>query len=188
MSHSRTDRRLRLSASGFTLVETIAVITVLAVIGSMVSMLLLTSSTGYHDASVQGQLHVETSSALDRVVREFRQIEAVDDGQGSLMPDITSAAENAIAWSTDSSLSVNGDQQLILRLGGTDSVLATDVTALALDYLDGTASSLLSGGQVPNGSLPDIRRLSISLTVTRSGLSDTLHTRLFLRSVMEGTG
>lgn len=172
---------------GFTLVESIAVITVLAVIGSLLSTLLLVSSTAYHDVSIGGQLHMEAGAALDRIVREFRQIGAVDNGQGGLMPDISAATTHDVHWSSDSSLSTNAGGQLILRLGGVDSVLATDVTSLDLDYLDEAAASLLTGHQVSSENLMSIRRISISITLTRSGVSDTLHTRLFLRSVMEGT-
>ena len=59
---------------GFTLIEAIATIVVLAIIGSIASLIILTAVDGYTDAATGAQLHIEASTAMDRIVRELRKV------------------------------------------------------------------------------------------------------------------
>ena len=61
--------------SAFTLIESMATVSVLAILGSITSFLVLDAVDGYTDASNSAQLHAELSIALDRAARELRMIE-----------------------------------------------------------------------------------------------------------------
>lgn len=174
--------------AGFTLIETIASIVVIAVLGSMTGFIILNQVETYADAATQAQLHVESSVTLDRLVREFRSIDQ-DPTSTTLAPYITAATTTSLDWATTHELSVSGTNLMLSSDGGvTSDILATDVSALALDYFDEDNVSLLSGTSVASADLPDIRRISVSLTTTRSGVNETLRARVFLRAMMAGAG
>src|SRR5262249_38647629 len=58
---------------GFTLIEAIATIIVLATLGSVASTILLTAMNGYTNAAIGAQMQSEASIALDRITRELRK-------------------------------------------------------------------------------------------------------------------
>jgi len=189
MKHRRPNRfvRSQRAGHGFTLIEVTVVITVLAVIGSIVSVLMSRVAVAYHDVTVQAELHVVASSALDRIVRECRNIDSNDDG-GTLHPDIDSAGTETLAWESGRSIALSGIEVLLNADGTNTDVLVGEVSSFSFDYFDESNNSLLSGTSVPSGQLENIRRISINLTLTRLGRDEVLHTRVCLRSMMSGAG
>ncbi len=173
-------RRRRLNA--FTLIETIAAIVVLSIIASTAALLVGRIGASFRDRTTHDQLHLETSVALDRIVREVRAIECNDDGIG-MIPEITAATTTALQWGAGQMIDLNGTQLRLNTDGTNTDALAMDVTALALDYQDESGSSLISGTSVPTIDLVDIQRIKVSLSTTRSGCTETLHTLVFLRSL-----
>ena len=85
------------SRRGFTLIEAIATIVLLSILGTFGSLVILNSTEGYIDASTVSQLHAELSISLDRIVRELRKIE-LDSGAAGVAPDIDSVTTTSIAW------------------------------------------------------------------------------------------
>ena len=166
----------------FTLIETIAAMVVLSIIASSAALLVGRIGVSFRDRSVHDQLHLEVSVALDRIVREVREITASDNGSG-VVPDITAAGSTELQWGTGRLIDLTGTQ-LRINVDGTNTDLLTgNVSALALDFLDEAGSSLLLSGVVSGGNLANIQRVQVSLTVTRSGISETLHTLIFLRAL-----
>lgn len=172
--------------TAFTLIETIASIVVIGILGSVTGFIIINHTEAYADAATQAQLHVEGSVTLDRLVREFRSVEQ-DPASTSLAPYITLATTTAMDWNNANELSLSGTN-LVLSIdsGVNNDILGTDVSALALDYFDEDNNSLLTGTSVASGDLPDIRRISVTITLTRSGVSETLRARVFLRAMMTG--
>ncbi|MHC5023415.1 MAG: PilW family protein, partial [Planctomycetota bacterium] len=80
---------------GFTLIEAVATILVLGVVGTGTSMILLSSVESYLDGAAAAQLHSEASIALDRLMREVRMIE-LDSGASGIAPNIDSMSALAI--------------------------------------------------------------------------------------------
>jgi prepilin-type N-terminal cleavage/methylation domain-containing protein len=173
----------RSRCAGFTLIESIAVIVILSIIATTAALLIGQMATMYRDRAVQGQLHVEASVALDRLMREIRAIENTDD-EGTTIPNITGASTTEIQWGAGKLIDVDSGNLRLNADGTNTDILATDVSAIAFNYFDDTHTSLLSGSSVPSDDLGSIRRVSVSLTLSRYGETETLHTLVFLRSMM----
>ena len=84
---------------GFTLIESMGAVVIIAVLSGFASMIILNAVDGYTNAAVGAQLHAEASIALDRAQRELRRIELLT-GSGNA-PNITSVDDTDIQW-TDS--------------------------------------------------------------------------------------
>ena len=182
---SAAARRARPAPRGFTMIESIAAIVVLAAIGSVASTILLSAADGYADAATTAQLHVESTIGLGRVVREIRKI-PLDGGAVGIAPDIDSVTASSITWSTNSSLTLSGSDLMLTLSGGTPAVLLSDVSAFSVatyDESDAALAASLSGA-----ACDPIRRVEITGTLLRYGFSETLRTRVFIRSTMAGAG
>jgi type II secretory pathway pseudopilin PulG len=179
--HHRTPRECR----AFTLVEAVASIAVLAVIGSVSSSLILNSVDGYADAAASAQLHSEASAALERIERELRSIE-LDAAAAGIAPNIDSVTASSIAWHGDSSLSLSGTNLMLAADGGAAAVLASDVAAFTIQTFDESNNALAAS--LAGTACDPIRRIRIELTLSRHGVSEFLRTRFHLRATIEGAG
>jgi len=180
-SHSHIIRSRRV-ARAFTLVETIAAITVLSVIASVTSSILWTSIQGYARGALAADLHTQASIALEQVVRNLRNIPKVSAASA---PDIASFSSTSITWNTDYTLSLDGAELVLRSDGGVPRTLITGVTSFSLQAFDQSnveLASSLSG----NGCLP-IRRFLITMTIQRDGVSETVRTKVFIRSLIAGS-
>ena len=173
----------------FTLIESMATVAVLATLGSIASFLILNAVDGYSGAANSAQLHAELSIAMDRAIREMRKIEP-DSGASGVAPNIASinAADNNIQWTdADSdaySLYKSGSNLMLEVDGAGPAVLLSDVTAftvLTYDQDDNPLAAPMSGA-----ACDDIRRVALNVTVQRNGVSESLRTRVFIRSMMSG--
>jgi prepilin-type N-terminal cleavage/methylation domain-containing protein len=169
----------------YTLVELVATIVVLAIVGSISSFMVFNSTQGYREATVTAQLHAEASVAFDRVVRELRKMD-LDDAAAGTAPDIESIDTSSITWNDNSTLALSGTDLMYTESGGTPAVLLGDVSAFTLQAFDESESTVVLPAAA--AACDPIRRLSAEITVTRAGVSETLRTRLFLRATMEGGG
>ena len=178
---------------GFTLIEAIATITVLAVLGSMASFLIVNSVDGYVSASISSQIHAELAIALDRLTREIRKIDN-DETAGPTAPDIDSVTqagtEDAMTW-TDSdgdaySLSKTGSNLMLAVDGGATAVLLSDVTAFAISVYNQDNAAIV--GDISGTDCDLIRRVMLDVTVSRHNVSESLRSKVFIRSTMSGGG
>ena len=170
-------------AHGFTLVETIAVMSILAIIGSIASTLIYTGISSYRDASTLGQIHEEEATAMARLAVELRKI-PLSSTAGVMAPQISSVTATSISWGANSSLALSGSQLRLVESGGAASILLDNVTGFAVqcyDESDAALAAALSGPQCY-----PIRRIKVSFTVSRQGISDTLRAKFFIRSTMQG--
>ncbi len=185
----------RSSACGFTLIETLATISVMAILGSITSFLIVDAVDGYVDAATQAQLHAEASVAMDRDLRELRWIELnIDPAPCTIGPHIDIVTDKSITWDNVvdglHSLSWSGTSgdPLTLRVdGGAVVNLQTDVTAFSVAVYDDTNTVIVPPLATDALCCP-IRRIALDLTVTRSGESISVRTKLFVRSTMSGGG
>jgi type II secretory pathway pseudopilin PulG len=168
----------------FTLIEALATIVILAALGSVVSTVILSAADGYFDASTRAQLHTELSLALDRVVRDLRAIDRDATATG-IAPDIGSYATTDLQWQTPQCRLWLSGTTLHLQIdGGATTTLLEDVSAFTITAYDESNAAIAAP---KSGSGCDaIRRLAIEVTLTRYGVSETLRTKVFLRSTMEG--
>ncbi len=182
MNGGRTNRRCR---RGFSLIEVLAVVVILGIVGGVSSSLTLTNVASFTDSSARIQLHGEASVTLDRLVREFREIDP-DPEAGPPHPDISQAERTVLRWSGTHMMRLAGESLLLSTDGVHEDVLCEGVSELAMDFLDESNRSLLMAGAVPDGDLALIQRIAIRLSVTRQGITETLTTRVFIRAAMTG--
>lgn len=175
--------KIRRSQAGFTLVEAISTIVVLAALGVGLYGVMINVTNGYTSASVTAQLHSELSIAMDRITRELHNI-PVDSGAGMLASDIDMVTFTSIDWSGNNNLSLSGTDLELTINGGTAAVLLSNVTALTIQTYE--ESNIPLAGTMIGIGCDFIRRVSISITLTRHGVSETLRTKVFLRCTVSG--
>lgn len=166
--------------------ESVATIVILAALGSVTSSVVLTGIDGYLDASTRSQLHTEASIGMDRMVRELRRI-ALDPSATGAAPDIDTISATSISWhGGDDAIALSGTDLLLTSGGGAAAVLLTDVSSLTVAAFDesNVSVSLPAAG----AGCDAIRRVSLTVTLDRAGVTETLRSRIFLRSTMEGGG
>jgi prepilin-type N-terminal cleavage/methylation domain-containing protein len=166
--------------AGFTLIELLASIAVLGALGSIAAMTLASAINGYTSSTTRAQLHAELSIALDRIDRELRKIDSETAGAS---PDLNWITPDSIAWNGAEALALSGDQVLFFENGSLD-ILLDDVTAFSVQAFD-HANGLL-GASLDDDECDPVRRLQVTITLQRNGVSETLRTKLYIRCLMEG--
>jgi prepilin-type N-terminal cleavage/methylation domain-containing protein len=174
---------IRRVARGFTMVEAIATLTVLGVLASVSANLIYTATTSYRDAATRAQLSDEVSVAMDRIARRLTSIDR-DTGAALVAPEISSVTPTSIVWNGNYSLTLTAGQLLLVENGGTSRVLLDNVTAFSVSAFNESNGAL--AGTLSGAATQPIRRLRVQVTVQRVGVSETVRTKLFIRSTMSG--
>lgn len=165
----------------FTLVELIATMAVVGTLGSVSASILMGGMTGVMESTLSSQLHSELSMALDRVDRELRTIPR-DADVVSIAPDIDSLTATSLTWDTDSTLAKVGSELQLTLAGGTAITLLDDVTSLSITAYNDSNSAMAAS--LSGASCDDIRRIRVQVTISREGVTESLHTKVFLRCAM----
>lgn len=171
---------------GFTLVEAVCTMVVVGVLGVATSGLVLSASDQYLAAASRGAIGSGLSAAMERVAIELRQIPAAA-GVSPTRADLRGVTPTSVSWNDASaverSLALSGTQ-LVLSEGRNQYVLLKDVSAFSVAAFD--ESNVPLAGTIVIADIAPVRRLEVSITVSRGGCSETLRSRFFLRSVVEG--
>ena len=175
------------SRRGFTLVESMATVAVLGILGSTASFLILDAVDDYTDAALTAQLHAEMSIALDRAMREIRKID-LDASASVIAPDITTMAVELLQWEDTSGnayrLGKSGSDLQLQIGGGTIATLLTDVQSLAIAIYD--QNNNVVAASCAAAACDTVRRVVVEVTIQRSGVSSSLRFKVFIRSTMSG--
>lgn len=171
------------SRRGFTLIELIATIVVLSVLGTVSAGIIFTATDGYLSASTTATLHNEASLAMDRITRELREI--ARDGSAAV-PHINEISADAIRWEEDSELFVEGQSLMFRDRGETPVALANRVAVFAVQSFDEENDALPAS--MNGDACHDIRRIELTLTLSRHGESEVVRTRVFVRAAMRDGG
>lgn len=173
MKHRHVTTRQRV---GFTLVEAIATIVVLGVLGSIAASILFTVSEGYLKASATAQMHNEASSAMERMVRELRNIPSTSAGVS-----IDAVQASSITWSGTSGFSRSGSQ-LRFSHAGANYVLANNCTAFQIQTFDHNGNALPAAMNAAQAE--HVRRIVLTITLEQNGLSHTVRSGVYVRSAI----
>jgi prepilin-type N-terminal cleavage/methylation domain-containing protein len=170
---------------GFTLVESMAAVAVLGVLGSIASYLILDNVGQCLDATTAAQLHAELSVAMDRATREIRKID-LDATAPGVAPDFVVVLPTYIAWEdtadVEHRLQKSGSELRLMVDGATSARLMSDVTACTISTYD---EDNVQQPWIP-GDYDPIRRVQVEVTAVRNGITETLRTKVYIRSTMEG--
>lgn len=172
----------RANRSGFTLIELIATIVIIGAIGSVAALLVGSSIDSYVGAATRAQLHSELSVTLDRIDRELRKIPP--ENGGAVSSDLVSITPTLIQWSGNHRFHLSLGRVYYTDGGGTARILQENVTAFSVQAFNESNTAL--AGTLNDAACDAVRRLLITITVQRSGVTETLRTKVFLRSTMEG--
>jgi len=178
MSHSRRHRR-----RGFTLVESLCALSIVAIAGSVASSVVYSAVRSYRDASARAVLHTGVATAMDDAFRLLSSISR-DTSASVVAPAISSLTATSITWNSNWSLSLSGSQLMYSEAGATARSLLDNVTSFSITAYDESNAAL--GASLSGSATQAIRRLQLQVTVTRDGVSDTLRMRVFIRSMMSG--
>jgi len=168
-----------------------ASIAVIGLLGSTGAYLILDAMDDYMEATTTAQLHAELSVGLDRIVREVRRIE-LDPELAGAVPHIIDYTATSLDWEE----------------GPTGSVVTYSVSLVATDLLleaDGFTGSILTDAisftvrafnedntylapPLTLAACAPIRRIEFTAAITRSGVTETLRAKVYLRSTMAGAG
>ncbi len=186
------------SRRAFTLVELIAAMVVIAVIGSVGAMTLQRAAAANSQVSTRGTLYAEASTVMDRLVRKI-QSTTVRNASNPAVPSVTSLSTTGMTWDDASAIVYSpGAQTLaLLDVAAGDSaavaapLLADSVSSFTMAGFDGSNTDLLASLGVTTLNAAQgatVRRVSIQFTLTRQGQSVTLRSRAFLRCAMAKVG
>ncbi len=171
-------RRIVRKTRGFTLIEAIASIVVLAVVASTSTSVVWAAVQSFEHGAETARLQSEASIAMERMIRDLRGV-ALND---SNTPDISSVTDGSITWNGSTrSLALSGTD-LVLTVNGAGRVLLEGVTAFSVQAYNGANTAMAT---TLSGSACDpIRRLSLQVDVARGEASSSVRTKVFLRCMM----
>jgi prepilin-type N-terminal cleavage/methylation domain-containing protein len=175
--------RHRRRRRGFTLVEAITAMALVATLGSVSSMIIYTGITGYRDAAMRAQLHTEISAAFDRVTRALWSM-GRNTSASVVAPNITSVTATSMTWDTNWSLSLSGTQLMLSEAGATARPILNNVTSFSVQCYDESNTALAAS--LSGAATQAVRRIQLQATVSRHGQAETLRTRVFVRACMSG--
>lgn len=173
------------SRGGFTLVEAIATMAILAAMGSVASSMIFAATRSYTDAVRAAQLQDELSIAMEQITRELRALPE-EPGSDPAVPSLSSVTGSSLLWNTDYSLWLdNAGQILLVEDGGAPIILLRDVTILAVAAFDEAGTPLAT--PLVDSGCHGVRRIQIQITVSRAGVTQSLRSKVYLRGVMQGS-
>jgi prepilin-type N-terminal cleavage/methylation domain-containing protein len=168
---------------GFTLVETIAVMAVLAAVGSVSSLIIYSSVNGYRSASARSIAHECSAAAMERLSVEFRQV-PLDPDSATTAPLITSVTPTSIVWGSGSTLSLDGSNLRFVDGGAAAVTLLSNVSGFSVQCYNESNTALAT--TLSGVACQPIRRIGLTLTVSHDGQPDTIRSKFFIRSAMAG--
>jgi prepilin-type N-terminal cleavage/methylation domain-containing protein len=168
---------------GFTLIELMAAMVVLAILGTTAASVMVRATTINTDTRTRTRIHTELATAMEQVDRALRTIPA---RVGLSTPWIDTVTASSISFGGTGQLSLSGSDLRLALPGEAAATILRDVSALSVRTYDATGT--LMSASLSGSACDAIRRVEVTVTVTTGGLSDTLRTRVFLRCTVSGAG
>jgi prepilin-type N-terminal cleavage/methylation domain-containing protein len=183
MTPHRTSRR-----AAFTLIELIVSMSVSVVVCGIAGSLVWNATKQRSEVAARGELIDMGSTALEMMIRYLREIPQ-NECEGTPTPclngnaQVTTATVNAIRWGDYGFRKSGSNLQMTTNNAVTWRTLATDVTAFSLTYYNRLGQNLITLSS-PDDAPQNMRRIVISLTLSRANQTVVLRTGLYLRSFM----
>ncbi|CAN5838828.1 hypothetical protein BH11PLA1_BH11PLA1_18860 [soil metagenome] len=174
-------RTLCARRGGFTLIEMLCTICILATIAMVTSGLIFQASAAFVAAGTGAQLSGELSGAMERVAREVRMIPA-KSGTSGVVADLNGIGSISILYGLGA-VAMKGDALTITEGAGTQCTILENAS-IAFEALDNQGAVIAE--PVTGPKLEQVQRVRITLSATRGSETQTLRTVVFIRSLMAG--
>lgn len=178
------NRAGRTTRRGFTLVEAIATMTILAVVSVGASRIIFAAVDAYAADATRAELTMDLSAAFERMTAELRSIPSRGGQPGT--PWIDTVSASSIEYGDGASIELSGTDLVLTTGDGAPRRLLSGVSAFTLVCLDESGQPLTL--PLAGTGCDQIRRVQLTVTRTRNGVSETLRTRVYLRCAMAGGG
>ena len=168
---------------GFTLVETLATILIVAVLAGVSAPVISAASRNYADGASRAEIAAGIDAAMERIVSELRAI-PLQAGATTAKPDISSITASSVTWSANSSIDLSGGTLRLTLAGGSPRTLLTGVSDFSIRAYDASGTALTT--PLSGAGCDAVQRLEVTVTGLRHGVSETHRTRVFLRNLAAG--
>ena len=175
-------------ARAFTLVEVITTIVLMSIIGGVASRILFQAFGALDSAATRTDMHNQLASAMERVCSELHTV-AITPLSSPATPHITACTASSLTFSNGSAsrtIALSGSTLLITGDAAANSVIATDISALTFQTYNDSNAALPAAPSA--AQIATSRRLQITITATRNGMTETLRTKVYFRSMSLGSG
>ena len=166
-----------LARRGVTLIEAIAVIAVLGVIGSLVAGTLFRGVEANMLVTKEAELTHRCEMALHRIASDLRLV-PVSDVDGRYGPALNRVQSTRIQFASGDQYALDGTD-LIYYTSGSQVILASGVSAFQVVPLDKWGDPI--GGVVAWGNCDNVHAIQLTLALEDQGVSATLGTTAYLR-------
>ncbi len=170
-------------ARAFTLIELLCAVVILGMLGSVTAAIVARASASFTSAGIGSQLSSEASTALEVITRRLRDIDGVT-GSVPAAPSISSISATSITFNTNSSFTHSGSQVLFSDAGTTALPIVNDVVTFTLSAIDGSGNAIAL--PISGAGTGAIQRIGITIALRRAGITETLRTQVFIRSLTAG--
>lgn len=184
---TRTSRSARLSR-GFTLVEVITTLVIMSIIAGIASRILFQAFGALNSSSTRIDMHNQLASAMERICTELHTV-GITPSSSPATPYITACTATSLTFSNGTSsrtIALSGSNVQVSGDAKANSIVATNVTTLTFQTYDGSNTALPASPSA--GQIATIRRVQITITATTGGLTETLRTKMYVRSMSLGSG
>ena len=174
--------------AAFTLVEMIATISILAVLGLLASGIMLNAWKVHTDAVSRVNLSEGLATALERMVSELRNID-ITPASAPATPRISAMSAGSISFTVGGSsrvISLSGTDLLLSGSAASGAVLASGITSLMIQGY--TKDNVAVSASPSAAEIASIRRIQITMTGTSGTVTETIRTKVFIRSMASGSG
>ena len=183
-----THRARHRRGGGFTLVEMIATISILGALSAAASGIIL-SAWNLHNAAVT---RINTanvlSGAMERITGELRNIEILA-ASSPATPSISAMTATSITFTVNGSSRAISHSVTNLLLSGaaaSNAVLASNISSFTIQGFN--ASNVAVSASPTPAEIATIRRIQITITGTSGTVTETIRTKVFIRSMASGSG
>jgi prepilin-type N-terminal cleavage/methylation domain-containing protein len=163
--------------SGFTLVEMVAALTVLALLAAIVGPLLTGGARAYNDSASAVHTLSKLRVASERLVREIREIRRDGSGNFDVSPPLSSTTLQFFKTDTEQVTIATAAPLLTLAyasIAGTP-VLSDEVSTLSFGYFQ-------ADGSLPANDNTDVAFIEFELILTHAGNNYAQRSRIALRN------
>lgn len=172
----------------FTLVEAITTIVIIAIVSTISATLVRGGMNVYDSAATRAELSDRLSVAMDRITTELRTMDQTGS-TGSNQASISALTTSSITFTAGGAtrtISLSGTNLLLSGSLVASAVLAPEITTFSLLGFDSTNTALPASPSAPQ--IATLRRIQITISATRNGITETLRTKVFIRELASGSG